>query len=280
MLVKTKKVLYILLLIMVLIFGCYVFVLNFFKGPTLIINNCNSNNITDSRVCHNSNDYYYLDSNGSIYHYNEKGTEVFDNTRKINYITCNSDYLYASDKESLFQYDLDGELIKSINSNSCDSIYALIDGIYATEECVFCKLGGSSYLLIDPNSLETIIINDILENGEWETIENVQIACGGDIRMASLAIPVEVNKCYFYGTISYNDNCVNLGNEGIIGLSDFGCIEYHSFNDTILKNLYNDAEYNIELTDIRHIFLDEELLIAFNSDYNDNSFLKKFLFFN
>ena len=95
-------------------------------------------------MCHNSNDYYYLDSNGSIYHYNEKGTEVFDNTRKINYITCNSDYLYASDKESLFQYDLDGELIKSINSNSCDSIYALIDGIYASEECVFCKLGGSS----------------------------------------------------------------------------------------------------------------------------------------
>lgn len=117
--------------------------------------------------------------------------------------------MYASDKESLFQYDLDGELIKSINSNSCDSIYALIDGIYASEECVFCKLGGSSYLLVDPNSLETIIINDILENGEWETIENVQIACGGDIRMASLAIPVEVNKCYFYGTISYNDNCVN-----------------------------------------------------------------------
>ena len=96
--------------------------------------------------------------------------------------------MYASDKESLFQYDLDGELIKSINSNSCDSIYALIDGIYASEECVFCKLGGSPYLLVDPNSLETIIINDILENGEWETIENVQIACGGDIRMASLVV--------------------------------------------------------------------------------------------
>ena len=219
-----------------------------------------------------------MDNNGSIYQYTEKGTEVFDNNQNMNYITCNSRYLYTADKESLFQYDFDGKLIKSINSNSCDSIYAQINGIYATDKCVFCKLGGSSYLLVDPTSLETISINDVLEKAKWKTVDNVQIACGNNIKMVSSTLPVDANKCYFDGTICYNDNCINPGIEGIIGLSNSGCIEYHSFNDTVLKNLYNDVEYSIELTDIRHIFLDDELLIAFNSDYNDSSFFKKFCF--
>lgn len=255
----------------------FIIALNFFKGATIIVNNCNSDTIADARICHNSEDYYYLDNKGTIHHINIKNNvkDIFNNTLDYKCISCNSSYLYAATDNTLFQFDYNGTIVNSINRDSREDLYSLIDGLYATNDCLFCQL-GSSYLLLDSMSLDTISITDVLGQSEWITIDKIQFSANNSIKMVSSAVPVELDKSFFDGTIILDANrSLNLCHNGIIGLSDSACMEYIAYNGTLLKNLYNGTTYNIDRTDIRHLFMDEDFLITFSSNYNDNNLLKK-----
>ena len=109
-------------------FCAFVIVLNLVKGPTINVVNCNSDVITNSRVCFNSSStYYYLDSNNFICSVADGNkSEIFYDDREFKYITCNSDYIFAADDESIFQFNSDGKLLKSISSDTNDRIYGRI----------------------------------------------------------------------------------------------------------------------------------------------------------
>lgn len=276
---KRKKIIFIFLAI-ALLFCAFVIVLNLVKGPTINVVNCNSDVITNSRVCFNSSStYYYLDSNNFICSVADGNkSEIFYDDREFKYITCNSDYIFAADDESIFQFNSDGKLLKSISSDTNDRIYGRISGIFATDDCVFCGMLGS-YLLLDPITLGNMSIKELIGDNEWRSIGDAEIgsvktASNGGIKMI-IAYPIELDKDTFSGSIVVDDKqIINLGGYNyIVGDTGNACMEYKAHNGTIFKNLYNGKEYNTPKTDIRHFSLTEDSLITFSSSYDKKSVL-------
>ncbi len=259
----------------VLSFSAFVIIINLAKGPTINVENSNGDVITNSRICFNSTTYYYLDSDNLIYYITDANKrDVFFEKEKFKFITCNAKYIYAADNESIFQFNFDGKLLKSISRNENDYIFALIEGIFATDDCVFCKI-GSTYLLLDPTTLDTMCINDLMGRNEWKTVGDVKVIEKNGIRIISTS-PVDINNKTFSGSIVVDDiQIVNLCYGNTVGDTGFACIEYNAYNGTVFKNIYNGKKYNTSKTDIRHFFLTEDSLITFNSFYNEKSVFKK-----
>jgi hypothetical protein len=271
---KKNKIIHIILLI-VLLFSIFVFALNIVKGPTINVVNCNGDVITNSQVCYNSS-YYYLGDDNLIYSVtDENNINIFYDQSEFKYITCNTNYIFAADKESIFQFDTNGKVLNSISRDTNDCIFSLIDGIFATDDCVFCRI-GSAYLLLDPVTLDTISIKDLIGYSEWRDFGDVKVATNNGIKMISTLQSIELDSCTFLGSIIINDEqLINLCYNNVVGGKGTFYIEYNAYNGTIFKNINNGNEYNTPKTDIRHFFITEDLLISFNSLYDQKSILKK-----
>ena len=278
MVIKQKRIIVYLILILVLIFSIILIVLNFLKGPIFIINNCNGNIVTNSKLCYNSKDYYYLDNNGIIHRVSDNKDDIFYDADKFEYISCNSNYLYAADKNCLFKIDFNGVVINSIEIDSWEQIYSEIYGIYASEDYIFC-VTGSSYLVIDPISLTEMSVNSFIDDRTWLINDEAIILSGNGIKIVSAHPPIDPINSGFTGIIMLNDaKMINLRDYHIIGFDEIRAIEYAAYNGTTFTDLSNKKEYILPLTDIRHCFINDDFLISFSSSYNTKSIISNLCF--
>ena len=102
MVVKKKRII-IIIFVFILLLGLFFLIFNLRKGPTIIVNNCNGSYITNSKICNNENDYYYVDNKGRIHHLNNDNEIILNNDFDFKYISCNSHFLYATTKNKVLK---------------------------------------------------------------------------------------------------------------------------------------------------------------------------------
>ncbi|HRR76168.1 MAG TPA: hypothetical protein P5191_05055 [Ruminococcus sp.] len=272
MVVKKKKRVLIIILAIVLIIPTFMMMLLLFKGPTLIINNCNENCITNSRICNNGNDYYYVDNKGRIHHlYNDN--EIINDGDDFKFITCNSHYIYAGTENKLYKLSFEGEIVNEISTDMIDRFYNVITGIQANEDCIICALGGDSYIFLDLNTLNSINLNAFMKNNKNIQSGNVNIYTNSNISLVHLLGTIDLFKPNYSGGIIINNNTILLGSLGtdrIIGLSDkIGLESCSALNGTTLIDFVNEKEYQVDKTDIRHLSLSNDKIVTFRSNYSN-----------
>ena len=273
MVVKKKRTIIIIIIIFVLLMGAFFLLLTLQKGPTIIVNNCNERYTTNSKICNNGSDYYYVDNKGRIHHLNNDNEIILNNDFDFKYISCNSHFLYATTKNKVLKLSFEGEVVNEIDTDLIDHFYNEIFGIQANEKCIICSLGSDSYIFLDLNTLNSKNINEFMEGGKNAQSENVDIYSDSSINLVHLLGDINMSKPNYSGGIIVGDKTVLLGPLGtnrIIGLSDKMCIKACStINSTTLIDLISGQEYSIDKTDIRHITLADDRIIAFTSSYSD-----------
>ena len=272
MVVKKKRII-IIIFVFILLLGLFFLIFNLRKGPTIIVNNCNGSYITNSKICNNENDYYYVDNKGRIHHLNNDNEIILNNDFDFKYISCNSHFLYATTKNKVLKLSFEGEVVNEIDTDLIDHFYNEIFGIQANEKCIICSLGSDSYIFLDLNTLNSKNINEFMEGGKNAQSENVDIYSDSSINLVHLLGDINMSKPNYSGGIIVGDKTVLLGPLGtnrIIGLADKACIKSCStINSTTLIDLISGQEYSIDKTDIRHITLADDRIIAFTSSYSD-----------
>ncbi|NLE03690.1 MAG: hypothetical protein GX638_02665 [Crenarchaeota archaeon] len=231
MVVKKKKRAIIIILSIILVISILMIILLLFKGPTLIINNCNENLISSSKVCHNGNDYYYVDNKGRIHHLNGDSEEIFNDDFDFEYISCNSKCIYAATENELIQFNYNGEVINKLD-DSCDYLYNTFSGLYSDDNCLFCCLGGS-YVLLDPDTLNSTNISKMMGKRKVIKLKDIEMCLSDDNAIILVNNYADLIMSSFSGGISDEEKIINLtfiGNEGIIATSDNRCFKYYSNN--------------------------------------------------
>lgn len=279
---KSKRIALWTFLSLLLMFGVFLAIVNLTQGPTLIVNNCNDRYSTNSKICGSGTDYFYLNAQGEIhevkYHsldeqgevYEVKTDRIISQSEEFHFLTCNSDYLYAADEDSLFQLNFRGEILRTINNEASEYGYfspLSISGIYATDDCLFCVCG--EYMLLDPVTLNKISIQDLTGGAEWTKSGEVYVCSTDDLKIVSGQIP-DADSNGFVGIIVNKDLTVSQ-------MVSYGHILLHNEAHTIgvdgrsadtIQDFCTDSEYpQSQPADFRHIMLDGDTLIAFHSDY-------------
>ncbi len=283
MLVK-KRIAFVVLVLLVVVSSLLLSV-NFAVGPTITVNNCNENSILsfaseynesamNCRICNNGRNHYYVNGDKGIYKIGEdKNSSLFFDEKGICYVACNSDYVYAAKNDEIIQLTHQGEVVKRSEIGD-------ISGIYAAEEAVLYT--DDKYNILDAENLAEMSIKDFLKNPKVSKIADYKIVSGDKYTIVSKAPIFEEDFSdisSFIGTVFSDDNrIINLTSDEIIGRTDDYFLKYVGYNtNLVIKDISEKVEFaNSAITDIKHITVENNLLISFSSLYSDKSLLKLF----
>ena len=153
-----------------------------------------------------------------------------------------------------------------------------ITGLFADESGLFCNQ-VSSYLMLDPNSLEKMTIGDYMDNPQNANVGEIQIFSDNNTDIISSPVSLNPSDSYIVGTAFLgNDRVLNISLNDIVGYSEQACIKYIQYNGTVLENVFDNSEYRFDSTDIRHIYAQNNQIVAFNSMYSKNDGLRYLCF--